>query len=74
MSDFNQLVGTTSGQCGPRPQTTPPLAGEQGRCGLGPRLPLAGMFQFDGRVNEKLILDPITGQPVRHHRWRGGRD
>jgi phospholipase C len=30
----------TSGQCGPKPQTTPPLGGQQGRCGLGPRLPL----------------------------------
>jgi phospholipase C len=30
----------TSGQCGPSPQTTPPLHGEQGRCGFGPRLPL----------------------------------
>ncbi len=30
----------TSGQCGPSPQTVSPLAGEQGRCGLGPRLPL----------------------------------
>jgi len=30
----------TSSQCGSSPQTTSPLAGEQGRCGLGPRLPL----------------------------------
>ncbi len=30
----------TSGQCGPKPQTSSPLAAEQGRCGLGPRLPL----------------------------------
>ncbi|HWF35247.1 MAG TPA: alkaline phosphatase family protein [Solirubrobacteraceae bacterium] len=116
-------TGPTSGQCGPKPQTTPPLAGEQGRCGFGPRLPmlvispyaahnkvdhnlsdqasiinfieynwrlpaipgsadqvlasadhqagvpfdLAGMFSFDGRINEKLILDPATGQPVHHH-------
>jgi phospholipase C len=30
----------TSGKCGPEPQTTPPLAGEQGRCGFGPRLPM----------------------------------
>jgi phospholipase C len=32
--------GTTSGQCGPKPQTSAPLGGEQGRCGLGPRLPM----------------------------------
>jgi phospholipase C len=30
----------TSGQCGPSPQTSKPLGGEQGRCGLGPRLPM----------------------------------
>ena len=36
----------TSGQCGPRPQTTTPLGGEQGRCGLGPRLPLLVISPF----------------------------
>ena len=30
----------TSQQCGSKPQASAPLAGEQGRCGLGPRLPL----------------------------------
>jgi phospholipase C len=30
----------TSGQCGPSPQTSAPLAGQQGRCGFGPRLPM----------------------------------
>ena len=30
----------TSQQCGAKPQTSVPLAGEEGRCGLGPRLPL----------------------------------
>jgi phospholipase C len=34
------LSGATSGQCGPKPQTSAPLGGEQGRCGLGPRLPM----------------------------------
>jgi phospholipase C len=29
-----------SGQCGPSPQTSAPLAGQQGRCGFGPRLPM----------------------------------
>jgi phospholipase C len=33
------LTLPTSGQCGPKPQTSAPLAGEQGRCGFGPRLP-----------------------------------
>ncbi len=36
----------TSGQCGPNPQTSTPLAGEQGRCGLGPRLPLLVISPF----------------------------
>jgi phospholipase C len=112
----------TSGQCGGNPQGTPetptPLAGEQGRCGFGPRLPmmvispyakkdavdhnlsdqasmvnfiednwslagipgsadqalagkdasegipfdLAGMFEFSGKHNGKLYLNPATGQ------------
>jgi phospholipase C len=34
------LSGPTSGQCGPSPQTSAPLGGEQGRCGFGPRLPM----------------------------------
>lgn len=114
------LSGPTSGQCGPKPQTSAPLAGEQGRCGFGPRLPmlvvspfarsnyvdhnlsnqastidfveynwgvpsipgsfdqaeestdraehvpfdLAGMFDFGGRGNPALPLNPGTGQPV----------
>jgi phospholipase C len=108
----------TSGQCGPNPQASPPLGGEQGRCGFGPRLPLllvspyakknavdhnlsnqastinfleynwglpgipgsadqaqatvnagegvpfdlAGMFDFAGKRNGKLFLNPATGQ------------
>jgi len=39
----------TSGQCGPSPQTTAPLAGEQGRCGFGPRLPLLLVSPFAKR-------------------------
>ena len=117
-----KTTGPTSGQCGPSPQTTPPLAGEQGRCGFGPRLPLlvispfarynavdhnltdmssivnlveynwhlpaisgsadtilasvdrkeripfdlAGLFDFFGPGNPRLILDPTTGQPQRY--------
>jgi phospholipase C len=38
--------GATSGQCGPAPQTVAPLAGEQGRCGFGPRLPLLVISPF----------------------------
>jgi len=39
----------TSGQCGPSPQTTAPLAGEQGRCGFGPRQPLLMISPFARR-------------------------
>jgi phospholipase C len=43
----NTMFGaTTSGQCGPSPQTVGPLAGEQGRCGFGPRLPLLVISPF----------------------------
>ena len=40
----------TSGQCGPSPQTKAPLAGEQGRCGFGPRLPMLVISPY-ARVN-----------------------
>ena len=40
------FTGDTSGQCGPKPQTTAPLAGEQGRCGFGPRLPMLVVSPF----------------------------
>jgi phospholipase C len=40
------LTGATSGQCGSNPQTTAPLGGEQGRCGLGPRLPMLVISPF----------------------------
>ncbi len=40
----------TSGQCGPSPQTKAPLAGEQGRCGFGPRLPMLVISPF-AKVN-----------------------
>ncbi len=40
------LSGATSGQCGPKPQSSSPLGGEQGRCGLGPRLPFLVISPF----------------------------
>jgi phospholipase C len=42
--------GATSGECGPSPQTKAPLAGEQGRCGFGPRIPLLVISPY-ARVN-----------------------
>ena len=127
LSPADNLIPTdttlpTSGQCGPSPQTTAPLAGEQGRCGFGPRLPflvispfaahnhvdhnlsdmasiinlveynwrlpaiggsadqvlantdrakyvpfdLAGLFDFFGPRNQRLILNSTTGEPTPH--------
>jgi phospholipase C len=40
------LSGPTSGRCGPMPQTSAPLGGEQGRCGFGPRLPMIVISPF----------------------------
>ncbi len=55
LSPADNLTNTTftlptSGQCGPSPQTKAPLAGEQGRCGFGPRLPMLVISPF-ARVN-----------------------
>jgi phospholipase C len=132
LSPADNLTNTTftlptSGQCGPSPQTKAPLAGEQARCGFGPRLPmlvispfarvnhvdhaltdqasilnfveynwhlsgiagsadqvlskldrsqglkfdLAGMFDFTNAAGEKLILNPVTGEPTARHRRHG---
>jgi phospholipase C len=51
LSPADNLTNTTftpptSGQCGPSPQTSAPLAGEQGRCGFGPRQPLLVVSPF----------------------------
>jgi phospholipase C len=45
LSPADNLTGTTfsgetSGRCGPKPQASTPLGGQQGRCGFGPRLPM----------------------------------
>ena len=55
-------IGTgspTSGQCGPKPQTKAPLAGEQGRCGFGPRIPMLVISPF-ARVNH--VDNDLTDQ------------
>jgi phospholipase C len=49
------LTGPPSGKCGPSPQRTAPLGGEQGRCGFGPRLPF-------------LVISPLAkANAVDHH-------
>ena len=45
-TSFTVSTTGTSGQCGPKPQTSSPLGGEQGRCGFGPRLPLLVISPF----------------------------
>jgi phospholipase C len=55
LSPADNLTNTTfsvptSGQCGPSPQTKAPLAGEQGRCGFGPRVPMLVISPY-ARVN-----------------------
>ncbi len=55
-------IGTgspTSGQCGPNPQTNVPLAGEQGRCGFGPRIPMLVVSPY-ARVNH--VDNDLTDQ------------
>ncbi len=64
LSPADNLTGTTLGkitstnqasqQCGPKPQTSAPLGGEQGRCGFGPRLPL-------------LVISPCAGTNTVDH-------
>ena len=49
----------TSGQCGPKPQTKAPLAGEQGRCGFGPRIPMLVISPW-ARVNH--VDNDLTDQ------------
>ena len=49
-------AGATSGQCGPLPQTIAPLAGQQGRCGFGPRQPL-------------LVISPYARQNAVDHNF-----
>jgi phospholipase C len=45
-TSFTVATTGTSGQCGPKPQTSTPLGGEQGRCGFGPRQPFLVVSPF----------------------------
>ena len=59
--------GPTSGQCGPKPQTKAPLAGEQGRCGFGPRLPMLVISPF-ARVQPRRPQPDRPGLDHQLHR------
>ena len=63
--------GATSGQCGPSPQTKAPLAGEQGRCGFGPRLPMLVISPY-ARVNhvDSDLTDQASIINFIEYNWR----
>jgi phospholipase C len=62
----------TSGQCGPKPQTTTPLGGEQGRCGFGPRMPLLVISPFAGHnsVDHNLSDTAASILNLVEYNWR----
>jgi phospholipase C len=61
----------SSGQCGPDPQTAPPLANEQGRCGFGPRMPLLVISPF-ARHNyvDHNLSDQASVTNLIEYNWR----
>ncbi len=65
------LSGPTSGQCGPQPQTKLPLAGEQGRCGFGPRIPMLVISPF-ARANhvDSDLTDQSSVINFVEYNWR----
>jgi phospholipase C len=61
----------TSGQCGPATQLMPPLGGEQGRCGLGPRLPMLVISPFAQRNHVDHDLSDQASIPnLIEYNWR----
>jgi phospholipase C len=64
-------TGPTSGQCGPSPQTTPPLGGDQGRCGFGPRLPMMVISPFArGNHVDHNLTDMASIINLVEYNWR----
>ena len=72
-TSFDVAKSGTSGQCGPNPQTRAPLAGEQGRCGFGPRLPLLVISPLarPGHVDHNLSSQSSIINLVEYN-WRLG--
>jgi phospholipase C len=70
-TSFTVSTMGTSGQCGPKPQTTPPLEGEQGRCGFGPRLPflVVSPFTRENHVDHNLA-DLTSVSNLIEYNWR----
>jgi len=64
-------TGTTSGQCGPGPQTQAPLGGEQGRCGFGPRIPMLVISPFARRNHvDNDLADQASIINFIEYNWR----
>jgi phospholipase C len=63
--------GATSGVCGPDPQTKAPLAGQQGRCGFGPRIPMLVISPY-ARVNhvDSDLTDQSSILNFIEYNWR----
>ena len=65
------LSGATSGQCGSKPQAGAPLGGEQGRCGLGPRLPMMVISPFARRnAVDHNLSDQASIINLIEYNWR----
>jgi phospholipase C len=68
LTNTSTIVSTTgtSGQCGPNPQKTPPLNGEQGRCGFGPRQPFLLTRRWPSTTTSTTTEQPrLDHQPGR---------
>jgi phospholipase C len=60
----------TSGHCGPKVQTTGPLAGQQGRCGFGPRIPFLVISPFAKRNHvDHALIDQASIINFVEHNW-----
>jgi phospholipase C len=70
-TSFNVATNGTSGQCGPKPQTSAPLNGEQGRCGFGPRQPLLVISPLARRNHVDHNLSDLASIPnLVEYNWR----
>jgi phospholipase C len=63
--------GPTSGKCGSDPQPFMPLAGEQGRCGLGPRQPFLVISPFAAQNHiDHNVSDQASIPNFVEYNWR----
>jgi phospholipase C len=65
------FIGATSGQCGPSPQPDAALAGQQGRCGFGPRQPFLVISPFTRANHVDHNLTDLASVPnLVEYNWR----